>query len=207
MGGRGLALRHGRMHAEELTLRRLIAVAYNLPEMQVIGPNWLTRDRFDLDATAPQGVPDSELRPMILHLLEERFGLKAHIEARTLPVYHLTVVKDGPKMPLVSAGLPPRHPPERNGVTSHFDGTTSGLTDPLSHWVERPVIDKTGLTGRYYFILHFTAPTTPPDKLPEFPAPDIFNALQQQLGLKLDSGKDDVSVIVVDHVEPTPTDN
>jgi uncharacterized protein (TIGR03435 family) len=212
IGSEGPGLRHGSLRAQNVTLRRLIANAYNVTDQRVIGPSWLTRDHFDLAGKSPEGVPDRQF-PIMLHaLLEDRFALKAHEESRNMPVYFLTVAKDGPRLRLFPAPDPGPTKPGEPGIAGFpmIRGAlfTSDLAAMLGNFLERPVIDKTGLTKQYSVFLSF-APLTPKTSspAPEFTPPDLFTAVQKQLGLRLDSGKDDVSVVVVDHVEPTPTDN
>ena len=91
-------LTNGRLTAENATLKQLLQVAYDLNALQITGPGWLDSDRFDLAAKSPQGVPDSDLMPMLQSLLAERFQLTAHRENKELPVYALIVAKDGLKI-------------------------------------------------------------------------------------------------------------
>jgi uncharacterized protein (TIGR03435 family) len=206
-------LRHGTLHGEKITLRVLLAIAYGMTEPRVFGPDWLDKNRFDIVAKSPPGVPDSEMRPMLLALLKERFQLTAHLEAREMAVYYLVVAKSGVKMPVYpaqdGAGLHPGNDPDIRGFPMMRGVlTTSQLSDRIASLVSRPVIDKTGLTERYSLFLS-CAPLSPRagDRVPEFGPPDLFAALQKQLGLKLEAGKDNVKVVVVDHIEQMPTEN
>jgi uncharacterized protein (TIGR03435 family) len=209
----GPELRNGTMHGEKVTLRRMLAVAYGMTEPRVIGPGWLDKNRFDILARSPQGVPDSELKPMLQTLLQERFKLAAHLEKREMPVYYLDVARGGVKMPLYPAR---DRGPANPGDDANVRGfpmvrgtlTTSRLADLMARIVDRPVIDRTGLTERYNLFLSY-APLTPRagDPGPEFGPPDFFTAVQKQLGLALQSGRDQVEVVVVDSVEQMPTEN
>ena len=135
---------------------------------------------------------------MLQQLLEDRFGLKTHYEQRMIPVYNLVVAKGGPKLTKSEV------PVSTFGFASGRDfincGGTSGLIRGLSNFVGRTVIDKTGLTEAYDIKLKF-APMMAEDD----PRPSIFTALQEQLGLKLESAKSSVDVLVIDHLDqPTP---
>lgn len=204
----GPGLRHGTLRGEKVTLRRLLAVAWGITEPRVIGPDWLDHNRFDIMAKSPEGVPDSELKPMLQALLKERFRLTAHLETRKMPVYYLVVAKGGVKMAVYPA---PAHRLDIHGArggTIAGKGTAAKIADALAFSVKQPVIDKTGLTERYDFRLVY-APFSPQarDDVADFTLPDIFTAVQEQLGLKLEPGRDDVAVVVVDHVEQMPTEN
>jgi uncharacterized protein (TIGR03435 family) len=209
----GPELGHGTLHGAKVTLRRLLAVAYGMMEPRIIGPDWLDKNRFDIMAKSPEGVPDSELQPMLEALLKDRFKLTAHLEAREMPVYYLTVGKGGAKMPVYPArntgsANPGLDPNLRGFPMMRGTAATSSLAAMMARVVNRPVIDETGLTERYSYFLSY-APLTPQagDHAPEFGPPDFFTAVQEQLGLKLQPGKDKVDVVIVDHIEQMPTEN
>jgi uncharacterized protein (TIGR03435 family) len=204
----GPGLRNGTLHGEKVTLKRLLAVAYGMTEPRVVGPDWLDNNRFDIMAKSPEGVPDSELKPMLQALLKERFKLTAHLETRKMPVYYLVVAKGGVKMAVYPAPARRLDTHGARGGTAAGTGTAARIADALTRSVGQPVIDKTGLTERYDYRLVY-APLSPQarDAAADFTLPDIFAAVQEQLGLKLEPGKDDVEVVVVDHVERMPTEN
>jgi uncharacterized protein (TIGR03435 family) len=205
----GPGLRHGLLTATKVTLRRMLSVAYGMTEPRVIGPDWLDKDHFDMAGRSPEGVPDSELRPMLQSLLKDRFQLAVHSETREMPVYDLVVAKGGVKMAVYPAPEPPLdNPPVRGFPMMRGTATTAQLADMMTWFVHRPVIDKTGLTERYNYFLAF-APLSPQteESVPELGAPDFFTALQKQAGLKLEPGKDNLEVVVVDHMERMPTEN
>jgi uncharacterized protein (TIGR03435 family) len=207
----GPELWHGTLHGEKVTLRRLLAVAYGMPEPRVIGPGWLDQNRFDILAKSPQGVPDTDLKPMLQALLKDRFRLEAHLEKREMPVHYLRIAKGGSKMPVYPVrDRGPDRPGDPNSSFPMIRGTitTTQLADLLANLLDRPVIDQTRLKDRYNIFLSY-APLSPPpaDRATEFGPPDIFTAIQQQLGLTLQSGKDKVEVVVIDHLDPLPTEN
>ena len=202
----GPGLRHGTLTATRATARRLLSRAYQLTDPQVIGPDWLDTMRFDIIAKSPEDVSGSAMGPMLRALLEERFKLAAHLETRTASVYHLTVAPGGVKMPL----YPERNPlvAARGSGTMGGAGTPALIANTLSSLLGKPVIDKTGLTDRFSYFAYFEPyPPRPGADLPEFRLPDIFTAIQKQMGFRLQSAKDAVSVLVVDHMERLPTPN
>jgi uncharacterized protein (TIGR03435 family) len=155
-------------------------------------------------------------RTMFQQILAERFKLVAHHETRELPIYELTIGKNGSRLKESAADDPASAPTRRKGMmwgrgkVTATDGSLSMLIAPLSRQLGRIIVDKTGLNGRYDFTLEWTpegaaAPpaggspsgTAPPDQS----GPDIFTAIQEQLGLKLKSTKGPVDVIVIDHIE------
>jgi len=200
------------------SLADLIQFAYNVQSKQVVGaPDWIDKDRYDVAGTPDQeGAPSTEqLRIMIRKLLADRFQLKFHHDKRELSAFVLTVGKGGEKLtptqlkgPLPGIGMQPgKSGPMfvlRNAAIPDFTGFLQLLV------LDRPVVDNTGLTGRYDFTVTFT----PDDSLfnghpPPFPkpadgvepAPGLFDAIQQQLGLRLAAEKTQVDVLSIDHVE------
>jgi len=200
-------LHHGTFTVTNASLRQVLAVAYDMAEPRIVGPDWLDKARFDITAKSPPGVPDSRSTTLIQALLKERFKLAAHLEPREMPVYYLTVSRGGVKMPVYPAlDRGPAHP----GGGASFRGTltTAQLAEKMAPIVNRPVIDKTGLTERYNIFLSY-APLSPQQgsDAAAFGPPDFFTAIQEHLGLKLQPGKASLDVVVVDHMEQMPTEN
>ena len=217
----------GRFVAANIPLRLLIRSAYQLQDDQIVGgPDWLATDRFDIDARAPQapGPPNPQLLEMLQTLLADRFRLTTHREQRELPVFALERSRrDGAFGPgLHSTACPElatdlsRPQPCTNIQTGIGSLTTRGMpfsqfTAYLSPYVNRVIVDRTGLDGRYDIELKWTPEPSPQGRgAGEPPAPDpnavsIFTALQEQLGLRLNSTRDTVDVLVIDTLErPTP---
>jgi uncharacterized protein (TIGR03435 family) len=201
----------GHLIARNDSLAGLIMWAWNLKTYQIIGlPKWAEDDElYDIDAKAPDDIPVTQEsgRTMMASLLAERFHLKTHRETREMPVYDLVVMKGGPKFhesaadasPILSLGGPRAW--NRLKVTA---GTMAQLATQLSVYQEigRPVIDKTGLTGRYDYAMK-SAVGTPSTDDPEVES--TFAALQDQLGLKLEASKANIEVLVVENAEhPSP---
>jgi bla regulator protein blaR1 len=193
------------------SLKFLIGIAYEKAPAQVSGgPSWLDTDRFEIDARPDTAVPGLEgykrTKLMLQSLLEERFKLAVHTETRQESVYELVLTKTGSKLKEVSFGVPRQE--MRRGELLVTSTRLSFVTPIFSTLVQRPVIDKTGLAGVYDFTLKFrpepnaagaAAPDAPPLADPE--APGIFTAIQEQLGLRLESAKGPVEILVVDHAE------
>jgi len=219
----GYGFRGRDVTATNETVNWLIKLAYNVHAHQISGgPAWLDSERFDIE-----GQPDTPGQPsrdqmklMFRKLLADRFQLRFHTEKRELPVYAMVVLKTGAKI-AVSNGDPNAFPGigfgREPGVISLVGRNTglNGVANGLqSNILDRPVVDQTGLTGRYDFLLRFTpdpaqvanfgglAPANTADL--EAP-PDIFTAFQQQLGLKLQSTRAAVDVVVIEKIErPSP---
>ena len=178
---------NGRLAAENVSLRQILQAAHGIGVLQITGPGWLDSDRFDLAANAPQGTPDSDLAPMLQSLMKERLALAVHLESKEMAVYILLPGKDGLKISLfdpstTSVTLP------RNGAESMIIGvmTMSQLATQLTPTVGRPVLDQSGLEGRYFCALTFSALSAEPNNDASADKVDVFEAVQPQLGLRLE---------------------
>lgn len=190
----------GLYQARNLTLLSLVLGAYRIDQTQLIGgPNWLTSAGWDIEARFPASTTDEQRREMMQSLLAERFGLVVHRETRTLPIYKLVVAKGGAKLAEVS---------EENGGMSagprmirYAAATMAELASQLSSYLGHQVFDATELKGHYKVDLKFA----PVDTGAAADAPEsgatIFTALQEQLGLKVDSTRGPVEVLVIDKAE------
>jgi uncharacterized protein (TIGR03435 family) len=221
-GGGSTPLRNGRWQATNVPLLGLIASAWGIPGNRVFGaPDWARVTRYDIAAVAPASATQEQIWPMVQALLRDRFRVAAHTETRDLPVYHLAVARTGNLGPgLKVASVDCDAPDWRDRVKADSSlrpcgfswdvgmltggGTRmSTLASLVSSEAGRPVFDRTGLTGGYDFDLKWT-PGLGAD--PAGNAVSIFTALQEQLGLKLESATAPLDVLVVDHVEH-PTAN
>jgi uncharacterized protein (TIGR03435 family) len=218
-GGVGVIVRGNTLDAEHCSLNDLVLYAYNLREVQLSGgPGWADRGHAKLaDSELYQVLakvsgdppPIERFRRMLQTLLADRFRLQVHHLQRDLPIYNLVVGKGRAKL---REGAPNANfsglttPLGRSGarmVTTHM--TMQLLADTLSPYVGRPVFDKTGLTAAYDLTLEFAfeniaAPETGID------GPSIFTAVQDQLGLKLESAAAPFDTVVIDHAE-RPAEN
>jgi uncharacterized protein (TIGR03435 family) len=202
----------GRLTATNATLQMLIRAAYDLRDHQIReGPNWLDSAAFNIEAKAAGPVPGAQMRLMLQSLLAERFKLAVHLETREEPVYELVVDKGGYRLrEAADTAHGSRQGIGIDGAGSFggFAASVSQLASWLSQRLDRSVIDKTGLTGKYDFTLHWTpdpgdlgGPAGGPDAPPDTSGPSIFTALKEDLGLKLQSSKGPVEVLVIDHAE------
>ncbi|HKF46913.1 MAG TPA: TIGR03435 family protein [Terracidiphilus sp.] len=199
--------------ARNVTLRRLIAEAWRCQIDQVLGPPWLDRNEYDIEARAPAGTRSEQTSLMLRSLLSDRFQLKQHSDIRGMRVYELTVGRGGAKILPVQPGAA-----APSGSGFHFRGDMRQFADLLAvqfsipaavnpgepvraGGTPIPVLDKTGLPGIHEFSV---------DIRPEL-GTDAFTAwkraLEEQLGLKIESRKADVSVVVVDEAAKIPTAN
>jgi uncharacterized protein (TIGR03435 family) len=208
--------------AKNYSVKYMVAAAYNVPPRAVIGgPDWIDSSLYDILATTPgESQPKLDEQMLMLRsLLTERFKLTFHREPREVPVYTLSVLKTGPK--LNESAAPPGSQPVL--VNTVFPGekialparnaTMSQFASMLQRSVlDRPVLDKTELSGTYDFDLEWTPddtqfggnlPPVPPENIKK---PDLFTALQQQLGLRLESTRAAVDAIVIDSVQ-RPSEN
>src|SRR2546425_3181432 len=213
----------GSLRAINTTLRLLILQAYGVFDYQLVGrPDWLDTARFDVEGKAASGIDNRNVLEMLQSLLEDRFKLKVHRETRELPVFILTAAKGGSKLQPAFAGrsgLSGLGPGASRTNVGPAGGELSGngigtakLIDMLVRQVGRPIIDKTSLTGTYDFILKFAPQPTNAglinvgDAISDPSGPSIFTALTEQLGLRLESGRGPVEVLVIDHAEK-PSEN
>ena len=208
-GGSSIRGSAGRLTMENVPLKKATLWAYGIPddrEYALVGPDWLTTERYDIQATFPPGV-QADVRKMMQALLAERFKLRLHLETRQMPIYALMVAKSGPK--IHSAETAQNRTSGAAGRLDAYGITMQKLADLLARLAGAQVVDATELKGAFDFTLQWT-----PDESLKAPVageggsgPSIYTALQDQLGLKLDSRKGPVEVLAVDHVEKTPWEN
>jgi uncharacterized protein (TIGR03435 family) len=203
------------------TVRYMISAAYNLPQRAVSGgPDWIDVERYDILAATPVDRPSLDQQmAMVRTLLSDRFNLKFHTEPKEFPVYLLNVAKGGTRLK-ESMASPDEQPvlvntvypgekiflPARNATMPQFASMLQRAV------LDRPVLDKTNLFSRYDFDLEWTPDDTQfggnlPPLLPQNATkPDLFAALPQQLGLRLESARAPIDTIVIDSVQK-PSDN
>jgi uncharacterized protein (TIGR03435 family) len=199
--------------ARNATLGRLIAEAWHLQMSQVVGPGWLSQSEYDIEARSPEGLSRDQTAAMLKSLLADRFGLKLHNESRSMRSYALVVARGGPKIRPIDPGTAMTlHPGShfRGDMRQFADSLTVQFSIPASSdpgvpsiglGPQIPVLNETGLQGSFEFSV---------DIKPELNT-DGFTAwsrvLEDQLGLKIESRKGDVPVVVVDQAAKIPTDN
>ncbi len=200
----------GSLTVRSRTLGVLIQWAYDLPRPRVNGPEWLAFTCFDLSAKGSGREDDIQLRLMLRKLLEDRFGLKAHFEQRDRQVYALTVAKGGPKFQESTSDGPPSIDRGNQLILSAHHMTMKDVADRIADEAGTPVVDATGLKGRYEIRMDLSpyvaaAGTAEGGRLDMMSI--LFTGLREQLGIGLESRRTNVETLVVDHVEKTPTEN
>jgi len=195
----------GRIQYRRINLLAAIRRAYNVESRQIAGPAWLSTETYDIEAKLPTDAPGARLQLMLQNLLAERFHLRVHHDKKELPAYNLMLAKDGLKMHRSESGRL-GYNPSRDSSGRHLRGriTLPILANNLSDILSRPVSDQTGMDGLYDIDLNFIddAPTQGSAIYP-----GIVTALQEQLGLTLESRKALFDMIIVDQAEKIPTEN
>ncbi len=216
----------GRFQAQGASLIYLLTFGYNMHPKQFVGlPAWAMSERYDVNAKYPEGGKpnDDQLRSMIQNLVKDRFGVTSHIEKRELAAYTINVGKGG----LAGIKMTRSEYGGSNGggtfqgsvpgmgVMTMGNATMTGLASLMQRLLlDRPVVDQSGLTGRYNIVLkwapddaQFTQMNLRLAPRPgDEPLPDLVTAFQEQLGMKLESTKAPVDVIVIDKVS-RPSEN
>jgi uncharacterized protein (TIGR03435 family) len=210
-GPESIVVHPGSLAMRNVRLRSCIKWAYDLKEYQVSGPSWLGspgwlgRDvaRYEIVAKAAENTPVPELRAMLRTLLAERFGFSAHQETREAPAYILSVGKIGPRLRASDdQGGEKKLASDRSAVT--FQSTTiAEFAEWISGPLGAPVLDETNFSGRF----DFKVDAARFSREKEDQQYVIVNAIQDQLGLKLERRKSPIEMLVVDRLEQVPTEN
>jgi uncharacterized protein (TIGR03435 family) len=220
-----------------ISLRSMLYYAYGFAGREIVGPAWLGSGKFDIAATAPPGTTKEQFTLMLRNLLAERFHLVVHRESREEQGFNMVIAKNGPKLKNASdadveaVGKPPVGPPFESATDSkaysqlarpgmiypsvpgsdghaiHLIARAQKLADLariLGGQMGHPVVDKTGLSGLYDFTLEFAMGTL---DVANTYAREIPDALEEQLGLKLEPAKISTEILVVDSADKVPTEN
>ena len=219
-------LPNGQFIATNVTLRSLIVCAYGVRSFQVTGPS-LIESRFDVNAKSPEGVSQDQTPAMLRSLLEERFKLKMRRETREQPIYALVMARDdrsvgpqmtvsklicsGPSAPIAQPGQP--GPCGLNTSVTNRTGRITGGAQSLddiaaaigNYATDRMVVNRTGLDGLFDYELRWTVDTPGPLTTTGNEPPTLVTAIQEQLGLRMESARGPVEFLVVESVsEPLP---
>jgi uncharacterized protein (TIGR03435 family) len=216
----------GRIDYQGMPLRILLSRAFNVKDDQISGPDWLDTQRFDVTAKIPAGVSRDKVPAMLQALFVERFKIAFHHDKKEMGIYALVVGKNGLKLKEVE---PPAGAGKLFVRTGHVEtqGNLSSFADLISRMVDRPVFDMTGLKADYDIHLEWTPEPGQGSLFKGFPSPppaaegggnpdrgnsdrsgpSLFTAIQEQLGLKLESRKAPVDIVVIDHIAKVPTEN
>jgi len=185
-------------------LRQLLTWAWNMKDYQIVGaPGWTSQERFEIQATSGNASSVDEKRLMLQKLLVDRFSLKVHRESKEIPVFLLVVGPGGPKLITAKEGGDPK----RRGINIYagiLEARQGGLDDfaeILTTNLDRPVLNRTNLTGSYDFTLTWDQPAEPPNGSAWTPIGAVLFPLVRSLGLRLDSARAPVEILVVDSVE------
>lgn len=234
----------GRVRFAGFSLRALIRTAYRIKDFQVEGPEWIDSARFDVEGKFPEGVGEDKVPEMLQTMLADRFKLTVHHENKEHGIFALVAAKGGPRLKPTEAPAPDPNlqpsgpgggPSHRGMMTVQVDGdgahvkamgtTLSNLSELISRFAERPIIDMTGIQGEYDFDLvlspealqggtvHVVAGGG--DHSPEGGNPadaasgkaGTIHEAVQAYGLKLEARKAPMDMLIVDHIEKTPTEN
>jgi uncharacterized protein (TIGR03435 family) len=223
----------GRFVMVNMDVGPLIGTAYgdDVDTSDYIGlPGWAMTERYDIEARAPAGAQPADIRPMMRTLLAERFAFKAHVERREQPVYQLLRANPGgplppglekvdvdcealrearrrgekPELKPLASGLFPCDMSMRGGGGMEIRSGGLKMADfarSIQGGTGRIIVDRTGLEGFYAFTLRYTGTPSPDSDLPS-----LFTALQEQLGLRLQSATAPIRVLVIDNIQ-RPTEN
>jgi uncharacterized protein (TIGR03435 family) len=196
----------GKLAYSNVNLKDVIGQALKVQQFQITGPEWLEGQRFDIVARFTPRSTGEEIPLMLQSLLADRFRLTTHRETKELPVYALTAAKNGPRLKTADSA---------SGISSNSNRTQrhavakvsmERFAEFLTGEAGRPVLNKTGLTGIYEMKLDW-APESALAGNDTTALPSLFTALQEQLGLRLQSTRGAVEMVVVDHVDGMPTQN
>jgi uncharacterized protein (TIGR03435 family) len=223
------------LRCEQMSLRNLILWAYDIKVYQLAGPEWLKNQVFDISARVPARTTQVQLAGMLRNLLIERFGLETHRESKELMQYDLVVAKYGPKFKETAAESPALQPetyhaelakdgypvlePGHSGILIqkgrgrlYLTGwTMEKLAAEIRNELGAPVADATGLKGKYdiglFWVVRQGLGAQPSTDGGGTDGPSLPQALQEQLGLRLEARKGQVEVLVIDHADKMPTGN
>jgi len=209
-----------------ITLKSLLMMAYDLKPLQISGPAWIDSERYDIVANIPEGSTKEDVPAMLQHLLAERFRITLHTETKDHSGYILGIGKGGPKLKPSAPSANPDASRRQSSLSFTMGGSSTvmnfkgetmpAFADFLSHPLGRPVIDSTGLPGKFDIALPVSmgvimpgAQETGADGSPvesDSSMSSLFTAIHD-LGLKLDAGKVPLKCIVVDKAQKIPTEN
>jgi uncharacterized protein (TIGR03435 family) len=186
-----------------ITLKNMIFVAYDVTPDQVSGgANWTESDTFDVEGKSDHATTRPERMQMLQALLADRFKLVLRRQAKESPVYALMLEKGGSKLhENTDKGLSQMSPVGRGQINFHNIPMQVLTGQFLTGASGRPVVDQTGLKGSYDFDLKYTPDPQGAAALPDPAFPDLFTALREQLGLRLEAQKGSVDSLIIDHAE------
>jgi uncharacterized protein (TIGR03435 family) len=213
-GGETIECQPGSLIMRNTRFLTLVKWAYGIQTFQISGPDWINEARYDLSAKAPSQAPEKEMRSMLQGLLAERFKLETHRQTKELQSLLLVQGKTPHKMQESQGGGPSTLHLTKMGAAGERS-TIAELAELISRQLRIPVFDTTGLAGRYYIQFDLTPFLTDeamkdrggPGRVPADAPMIVATAIQAQLGLKLESKKMPIEMVIVDRAEKTPVEN
>jgi uncharacterized protein (TIGR03435 family) len=224
-GGEGSRRENIQFSPDSVTMRNVsfrssIRWAYHVMDYQINGPDWLGNERYDIAAKSAAPVTEDQLRVMLQGLLADRFKLTLHRVTKELPAYVLVVAKNGPKFKeSTEDGEMSVRPDQGRLQVTVQRAPVSQLVDGLSQMLRAPIIDQTGLKGKYDVTIDVAKYIPDMEAARKSaaeggagaaaldPVPIIMNGLQEELGLKLESRKVPLDLLIIDRAEKVPTEN
>ena len=220
----------GRWWRSNVTLASLLVEAFHMQGHAIVGPDWLRSTRYDIAAKVPSGANRDDIPLMLQRLIAERFALTFHREQKEMPGYALVTGRNGPK--LKPSTDSPASVPHRDGYPDLPEGVAPGVikvdsvgsvrrvaasamsmaqfADYLAGQNDYPVIDLTELRGKFDIVLYYSRPlpiSASPQATQADNAFDLLSALREQLGLELRARKVPADLLIIDHIEQTPSAN
>ena len=189
--------------AQAMPLSVLVQMTFGINPNQMVIPNWAQSVKFDIAAKTGSAVPltYAQMKPLMLKMMAERFGMTYHRETREVQGYDMVPTKSGPKLTPAQPGSS-RGGSGGPGEINIPNTTMQSFAGMLTAKLKRPVADKTGASGDYEVKLRFA-----PENEADSALPSIFTALQEEMGIKLESAKVPVEMLVIDHLDKMPTEN
>jgi uncharacterized protein (TIGR03435 family) len=199
----------GHFAMRDKPLRYIVEWAYDLKDFQLVGPEWIKiDDRFDIIANASGPVTNDQMRPMLQTLLAERFQMKSHFEKREMSVYALLPGKGEPKLKKTDPSAPQTINGGAAGGAQFHNFPLSRLTFLLTRRMDRPVIELTGMSGNFDYTVDISGLGRGMGSSGyDGEGRSVFQAIQDDMGLKLEPRKWPVDVLVIDSVSKVPTEN
>lgn len=197
----------GNLTGRNVTLKQLMAYANNIPSYLFFGPDWIETDGYDVTAIAKNSLSVTELRLMLRTLLEDRFKLKTHRETKEISAYWLVIAEGGPKL---------RDPQEEESFNSSLAGKSpfrpgfAGLfsnkslpefAERLGRPMDRPLLDRTGIQGRYWFQLEWADEPDQAGRQYLLVGTKLLTALREQVGLTIEEGNVAAEIVMIDSAE------
>jgi uncharacterized protein (TIGR03435 family) len=197
----------GSLIMRNVSLKTAMKWAYHVMDYQVVGPEWIGGDRYNISAKSAGPADEDQLRAMLGTLLADRFKLTFHRQTKEMQTYVLNIAKGGAKFHASLVEGEPVINPDKARMTVDVKGIpATQVVDMLSRVLHAPVINNTGLSGRFDASVNM-ARYIPDGSTPFDPIATIMAAMQEELGLKLDAKKMAVDLLIVDRAEKVPVEN